>query len=91
MKQTSKQRYLKFYNFMNMSGFSRCEVDHGCYLEKLSSFYINVMLNVDVVLIVGSDMQKINELKIRLTREFKIINQRDAKLKNVLSMLNSEN
>lgn len=91
MKQTSKQRYLKFYNFMNMSGFRRCEVDHGCYLKKLSSFYINVMLNVDVVLIVGSDMQKINELKIRLTREFKIINQRDAKLKNVLSMLNLEN
>ena len=30
MKQTSKQWYLKFDNFMRSSGFRRCEVDHCC-------------------------------------------------------------
>ena len=32
MKQTSKQWYLKFDNFLKRSGFRRREVDHGCYL-----------------------------------------------------------
>ena len=39
MKQTSKQSYLKFDNFMKRSRFRRHEVDHGCYLKKLSSSY----------------------------------------------------
>lgn len=75
MKQTSKQWYLKFDKFTKRSGFRRREVDCSCYLK------IN-----DVVLIVGSNMKKINELKIRLTREFNTMNQMDTKLKKIPSM-----
>ncbi|KAL7597067.1 hypothetical protein Lser_V15G27547 [Lactuca serriola] len=74
---------------MRRSGFRRREVDHDCYLKKLTSSYIILELNVDDVLIAVSNTQKINELKMQLTREFKTMNSGDTKLKKVLSMENS--
>ncbi|KAL4591859.1 hypothetical protein LXL04_004833 [Taraxacum kok-saghyz] len=44
--------YLEFDNFMKKSGFRRREVDRGCYVKNLRSFYIILELKGDVV---GSD------------------------------------
>lgn len=71
--------YLKFDTFIKMSGYTRREVDHGCYLKKFDSSYIIFEYNVDDVFIVGSDMQMINELRIQLTKKFKAMNQGVAK------------
>lgn len=75
---------------MKRSGFRGREVDYDCYLNKLSSSKIILVL-VDVVFIVGLNTHKIIEIKMQLTREFKITNQTDAKLKKVLSMIKLAN
>lgn len=49
-------------------------MDHCCYLKKFDSSYIILLLYVDVMLIVGSDMQKINKLKKQLSREIEMEN-----------------
>ncbi|CAI9265827.1 unnamed protein product [Lactuca saligna] len=69
--------------------FRRLKVDHGCCLTNFSSSYIILVLNVDVMLNVSFDTQKIIKLKIRLTKKFKIKNQWVAKMKKVLSIMNS--
>ena len=63
MKKTFKLWQLKFDNFMNRDNFKIYEVDCGCYLRKLSSSYIILVQNIDVVLIVGSNMQKFKNLR----------------------------
>lgn len=72
---------------MKCSEFIRYEVDHGCYWKKLSSTYIILVLNIDVVLIGGSNMQKTDENKMWLTVAFNVMKQGAAKLKNILSMV----
>lgn len=73
---------------MKRSGFRTQEVNHGCYFKKLSSSYIIFVLNIDDMVIVSSNTQKINKLNMWLTREFKTMNQGATKKKKVLSMEN---
>ncbi|KAJ0496011.1 putative RNA-directed DNA polymerase [Helianthus annuus] len=63
LKQAPRQWYMKFDNFMERSGYKRCQMDLCCYLKKFSNSYIILLLYVDDMLIAGSDMKKISRLK----------------------------
>ncbi|RVW83913.1 Retrovirus-related Pol polyprotein from transposon TNT 1-94 [Vitis vinifera] len=68
LKQAPRQWYKKFDNFMHRIGFKRCESDHCCYVKSFDNSYIILLLYVDDMLIVGSDIEKINNLKKQLSK-----------------------
>jgi len=56
---------------MSEQGYTRCHSDHCVYLKKKNDGnYIILLLYVDDMLVVGSNMQKINVLKIKLANSF---------------------
>ncbi|RVW81314.1 Retrovirus-related Pol polyprotein from transposon TNT 1-94 [Vitis vinifera] len=70
LKQAPRQWYKKFDNFMHRIGFKRCEADHCCYFKSFDNSYIILLLYVDDMLIAGSDIEKINNLKKQLSKQF---------------------
>ena len=71
LKQAPRQWYLKFDKFMSEQGYTRCHSDHCVYLKKQNDgSYIILLLYVDDMLVVGSNMQEINVLKIKLANSF---------------------
>ena len=54
---------------MSSNSFRRCQVDHCCYIKKFNNRFIILLLSVDDMLIVGSDMQEINNLKRELSKQ----------------------
>ena len=62
-KQAPGQWYKKFASFMHRIGFNRCEADRYCYVKSFDNSYIILLLYVDDMLIAGSDIEKINNLK----------------------------
>ena len=53
---------------MNRIGFKRCEVDRCCYVKFFDNSYIILLLYVDDMLIVGSNIDEINNLKKQLSK-----------------------
>ena len=54
-------------------GYTRCHSDHCVYLKKQNDGnYIILLLYVDGMLVVGSNMQEINVLKIKLENSFEM-------------------
>lgn len=74
LKKPSRQWYLKFDSFMIINGFRRFHVDHCYYIKRYDNRYIILFLYVDDILVAGSSMQEINNLKDILSREFEIKN-----------------
>src|ERR1044072_734417 len=72
LKQAPRQWYKKFNEFMNNSGFNRCDMDHCCYVKKFTDSYIILALYVDDMLIAGSNMTEINRLKQQLSENFEM-------------------
>ncbi|GKB57971.1 retrovirus-related pol polyprotein from transposon TNT 1-94 [Tanacetum coccineum] len=72
LKQAPRQWYLKFDSFMQRAGYKRCAMDHCCYLKKVGSSSIILLLYVDDMLVAGSDMAKIKKLKRQLSQEFEM-------------------
>ncbi|RVW64114.1 Retrovirus-related Pol polyprotein from transposon TNT 1-94 [Vitis vinifera] len=70
LKQAPGQWYKKFDNFMHRIGFKKCEADHCCYVKSFDNSYIILLLYVDDMLIAGSDIEKINNLKKQLSKQF---------------------
>jgi hypothetical protein len=71
LKQAPRKWYLKFDRFMTKHGYSRCHSDHHVYFKKLENgSYIILLLYVDGMLVVGSNMQDINLLKKKLANSF---------------------
>ncbi|GKB23090.1 putative RNA-directed DNA polymerase [Tanacetum coccineum] len=67
LKQAPRQWYLKFDSFMQRAGYKRCAMDHCCYLKKVGSSSIILLLYVDDMLVAGSDMAEIKKLKRQLS------------------------
>ncbi|GJY31666.1 retrovirus-related pol polyprotein from transposon TNT 1-94 [Tanacetum coccineum] len=63
LKQALRQWYLKLDSFMQRAGYKRCVMDHCCYLKKVSSSSIILLLYVDDMLVAGSDMAEIKKFK----------------------------
>jgi len=56
---------------MSEQGYTRCHSDHCVYLKKKNDgSYIILLLYVDDMLVVGSNMHEINVLKIKLENSF---------------------
>ena len=71
LKQAPRQWYLKFDKFMVEQGYIRCHSDNCVYFKKLDNGrYIILLLYVDAMLVVGSNMHDINVLKIKLAKSF---------------------
>ncbi|KAL6350470.1 hypothetical protein AAG906_019117 [Vitis piasezkii] len=93
LKQAPRQWYKKFDSFMHRIGFKRCEADHCCYVKSFDNSYIILLLYVDDMLIAGSDIEKINNLKKQLSKQFAMKDLGAAKqileyVKKVLSRFN---
>ncbi|GJY69593.1 retrovirus-related pol polyprotein from transposon TNT 1-94, partial [Tanacetum coccineum] len=72
LKQAPRQWYLKFESSMQRAWYKRCAIDHSCYLKKVGSSSIILLLYVDDMLVAGSDMAEIKKLKRLLSQEFKM-------------------
>ena len=68
LKQVSRQWYKKFDSFMHKIGFKRCEADHYSYVKFFDNSYIILLLYVDDILIAGSSIEEINDLKKQLLK-----------------------
>ena len=70
LKQAPRQWYKKFDSFMHRIGFKRCEADHCYYVKFSDNSYIILLLYVDDMLIIGSSIEEINNLKKQLSKQF---------------------
>ena len=70
LKQAPILWYKKFDSFKHRIGFKRCEADHCCYVKSFENSYISLLLYVDDMLIAGSSIEKINNLKKQLSKQF---------------------
>ncbi|KAE8705387.1 hypothetical protein F3Y22_tig00110429pilonHSYRG00978 [Hibiscus syriacus] len=70
LKQAPRQWYKKFDSFMSSSGFTRCQADHYCYIKRFDISFIILLLYVDDMLVAGSYMQEIINLKQKLSKQF---------------------
>ena len=55
---------------MHRIGFKRCEVNNCYYVKFFDNSYIILLLYVDDLLIVGSSIEEINNLKKQLSKQF---------------------
>jgi hypothetical protein len=56
---------------MAEQGYTRCHLDHCVYFKRIKNgSYIILILYVDGILVVGSNMQDINLLKKKLDNSF---------------------
>ena len=70
LKQARRQWYKKFDNFMHRIWFKRCETDYCCYVKFFDNSYIILLLYMDDMLIAGSSIEEINDLKKQLSKQF---------------------
>jgi hypothetical protein len=71
LKQAPRRWYLKFDIFMTKQGYNRRRSDYCVYFKRLENgSYIILLLYVDDMLVVGSNMQDINVLKKKLANSF---------------------
>ena len=71
LKQVPWQWYLKFDKFMGELNYHRCHSNPCVHFKKLDNgSYIILLLYVDDMLVAGSNMQHINDLKQKLARYF---------------------
>ena len=80
LKQAPRRWYLKFGRFMMKQGYSRCHSDHYIYFKRLDDgSYIILLLYVDDMHVVVSNMQEMNVLKIKLANSFAMKDLGDTK------------
>ena len=72
LKQAPRQWYKNFDSFMTKSRFCKAEKDPCCYLKKYTDSYVFLLLYVDGMLIAGSSMREIYNLKTRLSAAFEM-------------------
>ena len=70
LKQAPRQWYKKFDSFMHRIGFKRCVANHCCYVKSFDNSFIILLLYMDDMLIVGSSIEEINNLKKQLSKQF---------------------
>jgi hypothetical protein len=71
LNKAPRKWYLNFDRFMTEQGYIRCDYDHRVYFKRLENgSYIILLLYVDDMLVVGSNMQDINVLKKKLSNSF---------------------
>ena len=80
LKQAPRQWYLKFDSFMLENGFTKCQSDHCVYFQRyVTNEFIILSLYVDDMLVAGSSMRKIEELKKLMAKKFSMKDLGEAK------------
>ena len=64
---------------MHKEGFQKCNADHCCFFKRYKSSYIILLLYVNDVLVAGSNIDEIKNLKMQLSKEFDMKNLGPAK------------
>lgn len=73
LKQSLKQRYKKFDQFVDKNKYTRSHFDHCVYLKKLKyGSFVCLVLYVDDMLIAPKSNVKIEELKVQVRSKFEI-------------------
>ena len=72
LKKAPRQWYKKIDSFMTKSGFCKAEKDPCCYFKKYTDSYVFLLLYVDDMLIAGSCLREINNIKIRFSAAFEM-------------------
>jgi hypothetical protein len=70
LKQSPRMWYQKFDTYILGLGFVRSRVDHCAYSKQVGNHFIYVVLYVDDMLLVGNNMDVINEVKSQLSSKF---------------------
>lgn len=72
LRQASRNWYQKFTNALLGFGFTSSKADHSLFFYKDNRSFISILIYVDDVIIVGNDLQKIQEIKQFLHKKFSI-------------------
>jgi len=72
LKQGSRCWYKRFDSFIICLGYNRLSTNHCMYYKKFEedNDFIILLLYVDDMLVIGSDKDRVQELKAQLAREF---------------------
>lgn len=80
LKQSPRQWYLKFDEFMRSQKYKRSDYDHCIYFRKLhDGCFIYLLLYVDDMLIASNNMREIEKLKTQMSKEFEMKDLGEAK------------
>ncbi|KAD4177991.1 hypothetical protein E3N88_26582 [Mikania micrantha] len=72
LKQASRNWYQKFTNSLLEIGFKQARPDPSLFLFKKTNVFISALIYVDDVIMVGNDLNKIQEFKSFLDQKFSI-------------------
>ena len=70
LKQSPRMWYQKFDTYILGLGFMRREADHCVYSKQVGDHFINIVLYVDDMLLVGNNKYFIKEVKSQLSSKF---------------------
>ena len=70
LRQSPRAWYEKIHQFFAEEGFYRSHADHSLYIKQSSSFLLIVIIYVDDLIMLSSDLTVLQELKSRLEEEF---------------------
>src|SRR5579875_2010750 len=70
LRQSPRAWYEKIHHFFAKEGFNRSHVDHSLYIKQTSTYLLIVLIYVDDLILLSSDMSRKQGLKQRLEEEF---------------------
>ena len=70
LKQSPRMWYQKFDTYILGLGFVRSKVDHCVYSKQVGDHFINIVLYVDDMLLIGNSKDVIKEVKSQLSSKF---------------------
>jgi hypothetical protein len=70
LKQSSRAWYEKIHLFFTKEGFIRSHADHSLYVKQTGNYFMAVVIYVDDLIMLASDMTMMNELKSKLEEEY---------------------
>lgn len=72
LKQASRQRFLKFSNFLLANGFTQSKADYTLFTRKSTFSFLALLVYVDDILLAGDNLTLINEFKAVIDQQFRI-------------------
>src|SRR5665213_3071401 len=70
LRQSGRAWYDLVHIFFTKEGFIRSHADHSLYIKQTGTYFIAVVIYVDDLIIMASDMVVMNELKSKLEEEY---------------------
>ena len=70
LKQSPRQWYKRFDSFVHSIGFKRSDFDHCLYFQHHNKDCVFLLLYVDDMLLIGSNVKMIDGIKLAFSSEF---------------------